>query len=134
MNSSEEQKGAGAPGTGGTPSAEEPTPPAEYTDAYPHEPDIADPPPSAPPVTVAPPESASVPARTTPASDKRSGGGKPPEPPSGGDGNGGDEDDYMLRMSFLEHLEELRSRIIRALMGVAVAFGVSIFFTDKLWD
>jgi len=36
-------------------------------------------------------------------------------------------------MSFLEHLEELRSRIIRALLGVAVAFVVSILFTDKLW-
>ena len=32
----------------------------------------------------------------------------------------------MLRMSFLGHLEELRSRIIRSLMGVAVAFAVSL--------
>ncbi|MBS1857659.1 MAG: twin-arginine translocase subunit TatC [Acidobacteria bacterium] len=39
----------------------------------------------------------------------------------------------MLRMSFLEHLEELRARIIRALLGVAVAFVVCIIFTDKLW-
>ena len=28
----------------------------------------------------------------------------------------------MLRMSFMEHLEELRTRIIRALMGLGVAF------------
>ena len=40
----------------------------------------------------------------------------------------------MLRMSFLEHLEELRARIIRALMGVAVAFGLSIFYSGPLWD
>jgi len=40
----------------------------------------------------------------------------------------------MLRMSFLEHLEELRSRIIRALMGVAVAFVLSIAFTSPLWN
>ncbi len=40
----------------------------------------------------------------------------------------------MLRMSFLGHLEELRSRIIRSLMGVAVAFMVSLIYTNALWD
>jgi sec-independent protein translocase protein TatC len=40
----------------------------------------------------------------------------------------------MLRMSFLGHLEELRSRIIRALMGVAVAFVASLTYTNALWD
>jgi len=40
----------------------------------------------------------------------------------------------MLRMSFLEHLEELRSRIIRALIGVAVAFVLSLTFTYQLWQ
>jgi sec-independent protein translocase protein TatC len=40
----------------------------------------------------------------------------------------------MLRMSFLEHLEELRTRIIRSLMGVAVAFGLSLFYSNQLWD
>ena len=40
----------------------------------------------------------------------------------------------MLRMSFLEHLEELRSRIIRALLGVGVAFALSLTYTDRLWD
>ena len=44
-----------------------------------------------------------------------------------------EDDDGMLRMSFLGHLEELRSRIIRALMGVAVAFVAAIFFTKPLW-
>jgi len=44
-----------------------------------------------------------------------------------------DEEVGMLRMSFLEHLEELRSRIIRALIGVGVAFVVSLIYTDKLW-
>jgi sec-independent protein translocase protein TatC len=64
------------------------------------------------------------------------GGGKtpPPPPPSGGGGGDDDDDDGMLRMSFLEHLEELRTRIIRALMGVAVAFGLSIFYSGPLWD
>ncbi|MCL4795213.1 MAG: twin-arginine translocase subunit TatC [Bryobacteraceae bacterium] len=40
----------------------------------------------------------------------------------------------MLRMSFLDHLEELRARLIRALMGVGVAFAACIFFADFLWD
>jgi len=39
----------------------------------------------------------------------------------------------MLRMSFLEHLEELRSRILRALSGVGVAFILSLTFCDWLW-
>ncbi|MBI5087271.1 MAG: twin-arginine translocase subunit TatC [Acidobacteria bacterium] len=40
----------------------------------------------------------------------------------------------MLRMSFLEHLEELRTRIIRALFGLGIAFAGCIFFTDQLWN
>jgi sec-independent protein translocase protein TatC len=57
----------------------------------------------------------------------------PPTPPAPPDDE--DEDDEgMLRMSFLEHLEELRSRIIRMLMGLAVAFLVSLIFAGKLWD
>ena len=63
------------------------------------------------------------------------GGGKtpPPPPPTGGDGDE-DDDEGMVRMSFLEHLEELRSRIIRSLIGVAVAFTVSLLFCDRLWE
>lgn len=53
----------------------------------------------------------------------------PPAPPDGGD----DEEEGMLRMSFLEHLEELRSRIIRALAGIGVAFVVSLVFANELW-
>ena len=40
----------------------------------------------------------------------------------------------MLRMSFLEHLEELRSRLIRMVMGIGVAFVLALTFTDRLWD
>ncbi len=39
----------------------------------------------------------------------------------------------MLRMSFLEHLEELRSRILKALGGVGVAFVISLTFCSELW-
>src|SRR5215472_14597855 len=57
---------------------------------------------------------------------------RPPAPPSGGDED--DEDDGMLRMSFMEHLEELRTRIIRALMGLGVIFVLCILFANKLWE
>lgn len=45
-----------------------------------------------------------------------------------------EEDDGMLRMSFLEHLEELRSRIIKIIVGIFVAICVSFTFTDPLWN
>src|SRR5574340_439256 len=81
---------------------------------------------------------ATVPAApsTPPPDTKSGGGGKTPPPPTGqgGDGNGGDEDDDgMLRMSFLEHLEELRARLIKALLGIGVAFVLSLTFTNELW-
>ncbi|MGA2270596.1 MAG: twin-arginine translocase subunit TatC [Bryobacteraceae bacterium] len=68
------------------------------------------------------------------AEPRSGGGGKtpPPPPPSGGDP--GDEEDGMLRMSFLEHLQELRARIIRALWGVAAAFVLSLTFSNQLWN
>jgi sec-independent protein translocase protein TatC len=58
----------------------------------------------------------------------------PPKPPAGDD----DEDESpeergMLRMSFMEHLEELRTRIIRALAGVVLAFLASFYFAGGLW-
>src|SRR5260370_24959727 len=54
------------------------------------------------------------------------GGGKLPPPPPSGDSE--DEDDGMLRMSFLEHLEELRSRILRMLARLGSAFRGTIRF------
>ncbi len=56
----------------------------------------------------------------------------PPPPPPGGDDD--DEEEGMLRMSFLEHLEELRSRIIKMLIGVGVAFVLSLTFANPLWN
>src|SRR6478672_3101181 len=61
------------------------------------------------------------------------GGGYVPPPPPPPDPED-EEDEGMLRMSFLEHLEEMRSRIIRALMGFGVAFLVCIVFCYPLWD
>src|ERR1035437_820871 len=61
------------------------------------------------------------------------GGGNNPPPPPGPPGDGDEEEDGMLRMSFLEHLEELRTRIFRALAGIGVAFILSLSFSSPLW-
>jgi sec-independent protein translocase protein TatC len=71
---------------------------------------------------------APVPASTTPAPPAL----PPPTAPSDSDDDDGD-DEGMLRMSFLEHLEELRSRILKALAGLAVAFLASLTFSETLW-
>jgi len=61
------------------------------------------------------------------------GGGNTPGPPRSPSDEPDEEDEGMLRMSFLEHLEELRSRIIKILVGVAVALGIALTFTLPLW-
>jgi sec-independent protein translocase protein TatC len=66
-----------------------------------------------------------------------SGGGSskpPPPPPPGDDDDEDDEDSGMLRMSFFDHLEELRARILWALAGFGVAFLVGLVFASQLWD
>jgi sec-independent protein translocase protein TatC len=55
----------------------------------------------------------------------------PPPPPTSPEEQ---EEEGMLRMSFMEHLEELRDRIIRALYGLGIAFVVALAFAGKLWD
>ena len=61
-----------------------------------------------------------------------SGNSTPPPLPPGSDDT--DDEDGMLRMSFLDHLEELRTRIFRALMGVALAAVLSLTFCNQLWS
>src|SRR5271170_2148053 len=58
----------------------------------------------------------------------------PPPPPPPVAEPEDDEEDKMLRMSFMEHLEELRNRIIRALYGLGIAFVLALAFAGKLWD
>jgi sec-independent protein translocase protein TatC len=81
------------------------------------------------------------------ASDELEPGVNPPEgevaPPDDAalvtpkqDLDSGDDDDPeegMLRMSFLGHLEELRSRIIRSLVGVGISFAICLFFANQIW-
>jgi sec-independent protein translocase protein TatC len=45
-----------------------------------------------------------------------------------------EEEDGMPRMSILEHLEELRSRIIKALCGFAVIFAICVYQSDGLFN
>jgi sec-independent protein translocase protein TatC len=61
----------------------------------------------------------------------KGGGGKPPDPP---DPPGDDEEDGMAHMSFMDHLEELRKRILLAIGGIGVAFAVCLCFGPQLWD
>jgi sec-independent protein translocase protein TatC len=78
------------------------------------------------PADTAPSSPAQVPAKRIPP--------PPPPPPPPDDRDEGDEEERgMLRMSFMEHLEELRSRILRALIGVVIAFLVSLSFASPLW-
>jgi sec-independent protein translocase protein TatC len=78
-------------------------------------------------VTVAPAEGAV--ATTSPAAP-------PPPPPASTatDEEPDEDDDGMLRMSFLEHLEELRKRLILSVAGLGVAFLASLIFTNQLWE
>ena len=55
----------------------------------------------------------------------------PPPPPAEEEDP---EEEGMLRMSFLDHLEELRSRLIRVVMGVLASFGLCIWFSNDLWN
>ncbi|HLY19200.1 MAG TPA: twin-arginine translocase subunit TatC [Bryobacteraceae bacterium] len=61
----------------------------------------------------------------------RGGGGRTPPPPDPPDSE--EEDDGMLRMSFLDHLTELRSRIIKMMVGVLVAYMISLTFCNEVW-
>jgi len=58
----------------------------------------------------------------------------PPPPPPPDDDDGDEEEKGMLRMSFMEHLEELRSRLIKGLAGLVVAFILCIGFCKDLWN
>lgn len=61
-------------------------------------------------------------------------GTPPPLPPSTDDDDDWDsDDDGMVRMSFLEHLEELRDRIIRSVIGLVAAYLVCLVFAKQLF-
>jgi sec-independent protein translocase protein TatC len=45
-----------------------------------------------------------------------------------------DEEEGMVRMSFLDHLEELRHRIFMVVYGMAAAFAFALLFRNFMWD
>jgi len=77
-----------------------------------------------PPVAVDP----QVPARITPPPPP-----PPPPPPDDEEEESNPEEKGMLRMSFMGHLEELRTRLIQAILGLVVSFFLSMFFSKELW-
>ncbi len=77
-------------------------------------------------IVESPPQNAEPPAQPPPRKTL-------PPPPPGGDDDGDEEERGMLRMSFMEHLEELRSRLLKAIGGMLVAFLLSIGFCKDLW-
>src|ERR1035438_5255706 len=44
------------------------------------------------------------------------------------------DEEQLSSMSIMGHLEELRSRLLKCLAGLAVAIAISFTFTDPLWD
>lgn len=88
--------------------------------------------------TPGPPQAVSAAVTTvepvaSPPAAKSGGSGKPPKPPPPPDEEE-PEEEGMARMSFLEHLEELRKRLLLAIGGVGVAFFVCLLFSDELWE
>jgi sec-independent protein translocase protein TatC len=57
----------------------------------------------------------------------------PPPPPTTDLDDDEDDEEGMARMSFLEHLEELRTRIIRAVIGMAVGYLTCLGFNAQLF-
>ena len=68
-----------------------------------------------------------------PAAQSAGGASTPPPSSSSDSDEDDDEDDGMLRMSFLEHLEELRNRIVKSLIGIGIAFALSLIFAEEMW-
>ncbi len=82
--------------------------------------------------------SASTELATTSASAETAvaagGGGKMPPVDDEPEEEEDPDEEGMLRMSFMEHLEELRDRLIRIVAGLGIAFAVSIVYAERLWE
>ncbi len=60
-------------------------------------------------------------------------GGGPPSPPYRDDDPTGGEPPEFSKMSFLDHLEELRRRLIRSIIAIGLAFGICWWQSDRLF-
>ncbi|HVW11783.1 MAG TPA: twin-arginine translocase subunit TatC [Bryobacteraceae bacterium] len=45
-----------------------------------------------------------------------------------------DEEEGMVRMSFFDHLDELRHRLLMIVYGMAAAFCFALIFRNQMWD
>ncbi len=68
-----------------------------------------------------------------PVASGSSGSGGSSDSDSKKDDDGDEDENGMLRMSFMEHLEELRLRLLLSLAGVGVAFVLCLVFANQLW-
>jgi sec-independent protein translocase protein TatC len=57
----------------------------------------------------------------------------PPAPPPP-EGEEDEDDDDMLRMSFMDHLTELRTRILRMVFGILIAAIGCLAFSERIWN
>ena len=55
-------------------------------------------------------------------------------PPKNPDRDPEDEELSGKQMSFLEHLEELRQRLLRAVLSIAVGFGICFYFHEGIYN
>jgi sec-independent protein translocase protein TatC len=56
------------------------------------------------------------------------------EPPYDPDEEEDEREDDSSKMSFLEHLDELRTRIVRSLLALVIGFAIALFFIQPLLD
>src|SRR5258705_7197238 len=56
------------------------------------------------------------------------------DPGADGDRDDDDQDDGEAKMSFLEHLDELRKRIIYSAVSIFVGFLIAFIFIQQLFD
>jgi sec-independent protein translocase protein TatC len=80
------------------------------------------------------PQSDAPPAEEAPVVKASEAPPPPPASPQTEEESEDEDDEGMLRMSFLEHLEELRRRLIYAVAGLGIAFLASLSFSERLWD
>ena len=78
------------------------------------------------------PSTPATPVRSPQALASRTPPPPPPPPPPAAEPED-EEEEGMLRMSFMDHLEELRTRLLRSIIGVVVAFIAALAFADPLW-
>src|SRR3954454_8020012 len=83
------------------------------------------------------PEGGGMFSRASGALDKirhKMGGDTVPPPPPPPPGEEDDDDDGMLRMSFMDHLSELRTRLLRMVYGIIIAAIGCVSFSSQLWE